>query len=63
MEIARANKIDSTIPWTLAGVSLPVMVGKQVINVIQMIKASRWLGEGVVAARRQARLAASRKKE
>ena len=63
MEIARANKIDSTIPWILAGISFPVMVGKQIINVIQMVKASRWLGEGDVAARRQAKLAASRKKE
>ena len=63
MEIARANKIDSTIPWILAGISFPVMVGKQIINVIQMVKASRWLGEGDLVARRQARLVASRKKE
>jgi hypothetical protein len=63
MELARANKIDSTVPWILAGISFPVMVGKQVINVIQMVKASRWLGEGDVAARRQARLVSNPKKE
>ena len=52
MEMARANKMDSTIPWILLAISAPVMLGKQVISVIQMIKASRWLAEGDVAARR-----------
>jgi CDP-diacylglycerol--inositol 3-phosphatidyltransferase len=61
MEIARANKIDSTVPWILAGISFPVMVAKQVINVVQMYNASKWLGEGDVAARRQARITAGRK--
>jgi hypothetical protein len=59
MELARANKIDSTVPWILAGVSFPVMFGKQVINVIQMVKASRWLAEGDLTARRQARIKAA----
>lgn len=54
MEMARANKMDSTVPWILAGVSFPVMFGKQIINVIQLVKASKWLGEGDVAARRKA---------
>jgi hypothetical protein len=29
------------------------MVGKQIINVIQMVKASRWLAEGDVARRKE----------
>ncbi|KAI4125040.1 MAG: hypothetical protein LQ341_007007, partial [Variospora aurantia] len=39
MELARANKMDSFWPWVLAGVSLPVMAGKQILNVVQLIKA------------------------
>lgn len=62
MEMARANKIDSTVPWVLFGISLPVMLAKQVINVIQMIKASQWLGEGDVEARRQARIKEGKKR-
>jgi len=46
MELARANKMDSTIPWVLAIVSFPVMAGKQIINVVQLVKASKWLAEG-----------------
>ncbi|KAK5462672.1 phosphatidylinositol synthase 1 (CDP-alcohol phosphatidyltransferase1) [Exophiala xenobiotica] len=57
LEMARANKMDSTVPWILAGVSFPVMFGKQVINVIQLVKASRWLGEGDIAARKKAGIA------
>ena len=60
--MARANKMDSTVPWILAGISFPVMAGKQVINVIQLIKASKWLGEGDVANRRKAFIAAGKKK-
>lgn len=62
LEMARANKMDSTVPWILAGISFPVMFGKQVINVIQLVKASRWLGEGDVAARRKAKIAAGKKR-
>ncbi|RVX72960.1 hypothetical protein B0A52_03313 [Exophiala mesophila] len=62
LEMARANKMDSTVPWILAGISFPVMAGKQVINVIQLIKASKWLGEGDVANRRKAFIAAGKKK-
>ncbi|KAJ9661525.1 phosphatidylinositol synthase 1 (CDP-alcohol phosphatidyltransferase1) [Neophaeococcomyces mojaviensis] len=54
LEMARANKMDSTVPWILAAISFPVMAGKQIINVIQLVKASKWLGEGDVAARRKA---------
>jgi hypothetical protein len=33
------------------------MAGKQFINVVQMVKASRWLAEGDIARRRQQGLA------
>ena len=49
----RANKLDSTVPWVLVSASFPVMFGKQVINVIQLVKASRWLAEGDVAERQK----------
>ena len=52
MEAARANKMDSTVPWVCMIISLPVMVGKQIINVIQMKKAASWLAEGDRAARK-----------
>lgn len=45
--------MDSTVPWILAGLSAPICVGKQIINVIQLVKASRWLAEGDVETRRQ----------
>jgi CDP-diacylglycerol--inositol 3-phosphatidyltransferase len=57
MELARANKLDSTLPWVLAIASAPVMFLKQAINVIQLIKACRWLAEGDIEERRRARLA------
>ncbi|OAL36494.1 hypothetical protein AYO20_04110 [Fonsecaea nubica] len=63
MEMARANKMDSTIPWILAGISAPIMLGKQIINVIQLVKACKWLGEGDVAARRKAGITKMRKKK
>ncbi|KAI9884835.1 MAG: hypothetical protein M1823_003361 [Watsoniomyces obsoletus] len=55
LELARANKMDSFWPWVLAGVSFPVMAGKQLINVLQLVKASRWLAEGDREARRARR--------
>ncbi|KAF2714884.1 hypothetical protein K504DRAFT_445813 [Pleomassaria siparia CBS 279.74] len=60
MEMARANKMDSTIPWILAVISFPVMFGKQWINVIQLIKASKWLAEGDRAERKKLGLPRSR---
>jgi hypothetical protein len=63
MEMARANKMDSTIPWILAGISAPVMFGKQVINVIQLVKASKLLGEVDVANRKKAGIAMKKKKK
>ena len=62
LEMARANKMDSTVPWILAGLSAPVMAGKQFINVIQLIKASKWLAEGDRAAREKAGLVANKKR-
>jgi CDP-diacylglycerol--inositol 3-phosphatidyltransferase len=56
LELARANKMDSWWPWVLAGISFPVMAGKQIINVIQLVKASRWLAEGDREERRKAGL-------
>lgn len=52
MELARANKMDSWWPWAIAGVSSPVMMAKQWVNVVQLVKASRWLAEGDVEKRR-----------
>ncbi len=52
MELARANKMDSFWPWVIAGVSFPVMAGKQILNLIQLVKASKWLAEGDIRERR-----------
>ncbi|KAF2148349.1 phosphatidylinositol synthase [Myriangium duriaei CBS 260.36] len=46
MEMARANKMDSSIPWIICAVSTPVMLFKQFVNVLQIVKASKWLAEG-----------------
>ena len=51
--LARANKMDSTVPWIVAGISFPIMAGKQIINVVQMVKASKWLAEGDIEIRKQ----------
>ncbi|KAI0010649.1 CDP-alcohol phosphatidyltransferase-domain-containing protein [Xylariaceae sp. FL0662B] len=56
LEMARANKMDSTLPWILAGISTPVMALKQFLNIIQLVKASKWLAEGDVTARKEAGL-------
>ncbi|TVY32040.1 CDP-diacylglycerol--inositol 3-phosphatidyltransferase [Lachnellula subtilissima] len=56
LELARANKMDSFVPWVVAGVSLPVMAFKQFVNVVQLVKASRWLAEGDRETRRAAGL-------
>ena len=52
MELARANKMDSTVPWAVAIVSSPIMLFKQRLNVVQLIKASKWLAEGDIHQRR-----------
>ncbi|KAK4139462.1 uncharacterized protein C8A04DRAFT_15840 [Dichotomopilus funicola] len=61
LELARANKMDSFWPWVFAGVSFPVMALKQIINVVQLVKASRWLAEGDVAMRKAQGLPRKRK--
>lgn len=56
LELARANKMDSTVPWVVAAVSLLGMLIKQFLNIVQLVKASRWLAEGDIKARRAAGL-------
>lgn len=51
--MARANKMDSFVPWVITGVSFPVMAIKQAINVVQLVKACRWLAEGDLQMRRE----------
>lgn len=53
LEMARANKLDSTVPWILTALSFPVMFAKQFINVVQLVKASRWLAEVDIKTRRE----------
>jgi CDP-diacylglycerol--inositol 3-phosphatidyltransferase len=45
LELARANKMDSTVPWVIASVCLPVMAAKQFINVVQLVRASNLLAD------------------
>ena len=52
--------MDSFVPWVLASISAPVMIGKQYINVVQLVKASKWLAEGDMKERK--RLGLPRKK-
>lgn len=52
LEMARANKMDSFVPWVLVSISFPVMFLKQVINVIQLVKASKWLADVDVKTRK-----------
>ncbi|KAK0285178.1 phosphatidylinositol synthase 1 (CDP-alcohol phosphatidyltransferase1) [Friedmanniomyces endolithicus] len=61
MEMARANKMDSMVPWILTLGSAPVMFIKQWINVLQLVKASQWLAEGDRMDRMQALKEARRK--
>ncbi|GFF30761.1 hypothetical protein IFM51744_01231 [Aspergillus udagawae] len=52
MEMARANKISSSLPWLLLTISSLFMLFKQYVNVIQLVEASRWLAQGDVEMRR-----------
>ncbi|TQS38371.1 hypothetical protein Golomagni_01124 [Golovinomyces magnicellulatus] len=61
LEMARANKMDSFVPWVIAGISFPVMLAKQIINVVQLAKASIWLAQGDVEIRKQQGLPRRRK--
>ena len=62
LELARANKMDSFWPWVVAGISCPIMAAKQFINIVQLVKASRWLAEGDIEHRRAMRAAGKLKK-
>ena len=62
LELARVNKMDSFWPWVIAGVSFPIMAAKQFINVVQLVKACRWLAEGDVQTRREKGLTPRKKK-
>ena len=62
MELARANKMDSRVPWAIAGISSPVMAFKQWLNIRQLIIASQWLAEGDIAKRKAEGLPKKRSK-
>jgi CDP-diacylglycerol--inositol 3-phosphatidyltransferase len=63
MEMARANKMDSTVPWFLAAISVLFMLVKQYINVVQLVKASKWLAEGDRLERKKQGLPRRREKK
>lgn len=44
--------MDSTVPWILAVISFPIMLGKQIINVVQLVNASRRIAKADVQDRR-----------
>lgn len=48
---ANPSAQDSTVPWILASISFPVMALKQIINVVQLVKASQRLAEADRKAR------------
>jgi CDP-diacylglycerol--inositol 3-phosphatidyltransferase len=52
---SRANKIGSFWPGVLFASSSPVMLYKQVVNVVQLVQASRWIAQGDIEARRKER--------
>lgn len=62
MELARANKMDSTVPWILAAISFPAMFLKQFINVVQFVQASNWLADADRKIRIKEGLVKQRKK-
>ncbi|KAJ4136110.1 phosphatidylinositol synthase 1 (CDP-alcohol phosphatidyltransferase1) [Fusarium equiseti] len=53
LELARANKMDSTVPWAIAGISFPFMFMKQFINCVQLYNASQALAEIDLKTRRE----------
>lgn len=60
LEMARANKLDSFWPWVLTATSFPIMAAKQLINVVQLIKASRRLADVDIKSRKAQGLPRSR---
>ncbi|WKT40846.1 CDP-alcohol phosphatidyltransferase [Fusarium oxysporum f. sp. vasinfectum] len=63
LELARANKMDSTVPWIIAGVSFPFMFLKQFINCVQLYNASLGLAEIDLKTRREQGLPRPKPKE
>nr|POF11230.1 cdp-diacylglycerol--inositol 3-phosphatidyltransferase [Quercus suber] len=63
MEMARANKMNSIVPWILTLASCPVMLTKQWINAVQLVKAAKWLAEGDRKARKKAQREALAKRQ
>ena len=63
MEMARANKMDSMVPWILTLASSPIMLFKQWVNVVQLVKASKWLAEGDRRDRKRAGLGLKARKD
>ncbi|PLB52432.1 phosphatidylinositol synthase [Aspergillus steynii IBT 23096] len=55
MEMARANKIDSAVPWALLAISSVFMLFKQYVNIVQFVEASKWLAQGDMEIRRKER--------
>ncbi|KAF7558344.1 hypothetical protein G7046_g5810 [Stylonectria norvegica] len=53
LELARANKMNSTVPWIIAGICFPVMAIKQIINVVQLVHASQELAQVDIKTRRE----------
>ena len=51
------------MPWIIAAVSLPVMLLKQFINVVQLMKACQWIAEGDAQARREQGLPRKKKSQ
>lgn len=51
-----ANKIDSTVPWTLLVASMLFMLFKQYVNIVQLVEASKWLVQGDLEMRRKSQL-------
>ncbi|CZT22721.1 related to CDP diacylglycerol-inositol 3-phosphatidyltransferase [Ramularia collo-cygni] len=60
MEVARLNKINDAVPFWITVCSIPGMLFKQSVNVLQLWHASRWLAEGDRKERMKARLERAR---
>ncbi|KAK0506988.1 hypothetical protein JMJ35_010688 [Cladonia borealis] len=54
IEMARANKVENQVPWTLLCISCGSMLCKQCLNVVQLVEASEWLTEGDLEMRKKA---------
>jgi hypothetical protein len=51
-----ANKIDSSVPWLMPTLLSLFMLFKEYVNGIQLVETSRWLAQGDVKMRTDARL-------